>query len=73
MKAIKRYFPAVVFITLFKVFLTFEFVDETLKCGPSFTRKAIFLSYYLLCLRYARRSTLIALEARLTNLSCLGS
>ena len=28
MKAIKQYFPVVLFITLFKAVLTFEFVDE---------------------------------------------
>jgi len=33
MKATEQYFPVVLFIILYKVVLTFEFVDETLKCG----------------------------------------
>ena len=32
MKAIERYFPVVLFIMLCKVVLTFESVDEILKC-----------------------------------------
>jgi len=31
MKAIEQYFPVVLFIMLYKVVLTFEFVDENLK------------------------------------------
>jgi len=32
MKATEQYFPVVLFILLFKVVLTFEYVDEILKC-----------------------------------------
>ena len=32
MKAIEQYFPVVLFVMLYKVVLTFEFVDEILKC-----------------------------------------
>ena len=32
MKATEQYFPVVLFIMPFKVFLTFESVDEVLKC-----------------------------------------
>ena len=32
MKATEQYFPVVLFIMLYKVVLTFEFVDEILKC-----------------------------------------
>ena len=32
MKATEQYFPVVLFIMLYKVVLTFESVDETLKC-----------------------------------------
>ena len=32
MEALQRYFPLVLFIMLYKVVLTFEFVDEILKC-----------------------------------------
>ena len=32
MKAIEQYFPVVLFVMLFKVVLTFESVDEILKC-----------------------------------------
>ena len=35
MKATKKYFPVVLFIMLFKVILTFESVDEILKCETS--------------------------------------
>ena len=35
MKAIKQYFPVVLFIMLHKGVLTFEFVDEILKCDFS--------------------------------------
>ena len=35
MKATEQYFPVVLFIMLYKVVLTFEFVDETLKCDHS--------------------------------------
>ena len=31
-KATEQCFPVVLFIILYKVFLTFEFVDEILKC-----------------------------------------
>jgi len=35
MKAIEQYFPAVLFIMLHNVVLTFESVDEILKCDHS--------------------------------------
>ena len=35
MKATERYFPVVLFILLYKVVLTFESVDEILKCNHS--------------------------------------
>jgi len=35
MKAVEHYFPVVLFIMLHKVILTFEFVDEILKCDHS--------------------------------------
>ena len=35
MKATEQYFPVVRFIVLYKVVLTFESVDETLKCDHS--------------------------------------
>ena len=34
-KATEQYFPVVLFIMLFKVILTFESVDESLKCDHS--------------------------------------
>ena len=36
MKATEQYFPVVLFITLYKVVLTFESVDEILKCEHYF-------------------------------------
>ena len=41
MKAAKQYFPVVLFIVLYKVILTFESVDEILKCGHSNEFKAM--------------------------------
>ena len=35
MKATEQYFPVVLFIILYKVVLTFESVDENLKCDHS--------------------------------------
>ena len=35
MKVIEQYFPAVLFIMLYKVVLTFESVDEILTCDHS--------------------------------------
>ena len=35
MKATKQYFPVVLFIMLYKIVLTFESVDEILKCNHS--------------------------------------
>ena len=35
MKAHEQYCPVVLFIMLYKVVLTFEFVDEILKCDHS--------------------------------------
>jgi len=35
MKATEQYFPVVLFIMLYKVVLTFETVDEILKCDHS--------------------------------------
>ena len=35
MKATKQYFPEVIFIMLYKVVLSFESVDEILKCDHS--------------------------------------
>ena len=36
MKATQQYFPVVLFIMLYEVVLTFESVDEILKCESSF-------------------------------------
>ena len=35
MKATEQYFSVLLFITLYKVFLTFESVNEILKCNHS--------------------------------------
>ena len=40
MKVIEQYFPVVLFIMLYKVVLTFESVDEILKCDHSIQMKA---------------------------------
>ena len=35
MKALEQYFPVVLFIMLYNLALTFQSVDEILKCGHS--------------------------------------
>ena len=47
-KATEQYFPVVLFIMLYKVILTFESVDETLKCGHSNESNWALLSFALL-------------------------
>ena len=46
MKATEQYFPVVLFIMLYKVVLTFESVDEILKCDHSNE------SYYFLIVQF---------------------
>jgi len=42
MKATEQYFPVVLFIMLYKVVLTFESVDEILKCDqPNKSYRAV--------------------------------
>ena len=50
-KATEQYFPMVLFIMLYKVVLTFESVDEILKCDHSNKSylAVLFLWYCLLC------------------------
>ena len=43
-KATEQYFPVVLFIMLYKVVLTFESVNETLKCDHSNKRYGAVLS-----------------------------
>ena len=45
MKAAEQYFPVVLFIMLYKVVLTFESVDEILKCDHSNESYWVVLSY----------------------------
>ena len=49
MKAIEQYFPVVLFIMLFKVVLTFESVDEILKCDRSIKSYRAILSCGTVC------------------------
>ena len=51
MKATEQYFPVVLFIMLYKVVLTFESVDEILKCDHSNKKllSSTFPSWCLLC------------------------
>ena len=64
MKATEQYFPVVLFIMLYKVILSFESVDEILKCDHLNESFRAVLScgvvYY-------------ALHSRNENLSCSGS
>ena len=47
MKATEQYFPVVRFITLYKVVLTFESVDEFIKCDHS--NEQLLSSTFLWC------------------------
>ena len=49
MKATEQYFHVVLFIMLHKVVLTFEFVDETLKCDQSSESYGAVLSCGTVC------------------------
>ena len=44
MKATEQYFPVVLFIVLCKVVLTFESVDEILKCDHSYESRLAVIS-----------------------------
>jgi len=66
MKATEQYFPVVLFIVLYKVVLTFEFVDEILKCDH-LNRKAteqylpmvLFIMLYKLALGLASMNKIL--------------
>ena len=45
MKATEQYFPVVLFITLYKVVLTFESVDEILWCDHSNETSSLLFSH----------------------------
>ena len=49
MKATEQYFPTVLFIMLYKVILTFESVDQILKCDHSNESCGAVLSYGAVC------------------------
>ena len=49
MKATEQYFPVVLFIMLYKVVLTFESVDEILKCDLSNESYRAVLSCGVVC------------------------
>ena len=49
MKATEQYFPVVLFIMLYKVVLTFESVDEILKCDHSNESYWAVLSFGAVC------------------------
>ena len=48
-EATQLYFPVVLFIMLYQVVLTFEFVDETLKCDHSSESYGAVLSCATVC------------------------
>ena len=49
MKAIVQYFPVVLFVMLYKRVVTFEFVDEILKCDHSNESYCAVLSFGTVC------------------------
>ena len=67
MEATEQYFPVVLFIMLYMVVLTFESVDETLKCDHSNESYRAVLSWYsiinkLVCTFTGRVTQLAILE-----------
>ena len=52
MKATEQYVPVVLFVMLYKVVLTFESVDELLKCYSLHERSSAVLSWVLFVLQY---------------------
>ena len=58
MKAVEQYFPVALFIMLYKVVLTFETVDEILKCNHSNESYSAALSCCAACLLYCTTATL---------------
>ena len=52
MKVTEQYFPVVLFIMLYKVILTFETVDEILKCDHSNESYCALLFYAVQCLAF---------------------
>ena len=49
MKATEQFFPVVLFVMLYKVFLTLESVDEILKCDHSNENSLLVLLYGNIC------------------------
>ena len=49
MKATEQYFPVILFITLYKVVLTFESVDEILRCDHSNETSSAVLLHGTVC------------------------
>ena len=58
MKATEQYFPMVLFIMLYKVVLTFESVDEILKCHHSNESYSVFNPLTLNLLTVTSRTTI---------------
>ena len=55
-KATKHYFPVILFIMLYKMVLTFEFVDGILKCDHSSeSYREVFLSFLWCCILCCKR------------------
>ena len=46
MKATEQYFPVVLFVTLYKVVLNFESVDEIQKCDHSMKATEQYFQYF---------------------------
>ena len=75
MKATEQYFPVVLFIMLFKVVLTFEFVDEILLNRP-FKWKLLsgtLLMKVVLTLKTVHKNPTVRPFETKTKLNCTGS
>ena len=70
MKATEQYFPVVLFIMLYKVVLTFEFVDEILKCDHSNESYWAVLSCGAVCYAVQGVSNLLVWDLSVTIPEC---
>ena len=71
MKATEQSFLAVLFITLYKVALTFEPVDEILKCNHSMKATEQFFLVILFIVLYKAYLTFESVDEEHSNESCL--
>ena len=76
MKATEQYFPVALFIMLYKVVLTFDSVDEILKCDYSIKMKAteqyfpvvLFIMLYKVIVTFESADEILSLTIQMTSM-----